>query len=213
MAFEQKSLPQLGVVILGAGASSRMGRPKLLLPWGKTSILGHLLAQWGSLGAEQIAIVRAEANEPLDNELNRLGFPVHNRIVNPNPELGMFSSIQCAAQWPGWHHSLTHWAIVLGDQPHLSASTLAMLLEFVAAHPEKICQPSRNGRPRHPVIVPRNIFEELARATETDLKQFLRNRSQNTALREWDDPGLDFDIDEPADYEKALRQFLSDANR
>ena len=33
----------LGVIILGAGASSRMGRPKLLLPWGDTSVIGHLI--------------------------------------------------------------------------------------------------------------------------------------------------------------------------
>jgi len=35
----------VGVVILAAGRSARMGRPKLLLPWGGTSVLGHLLAQ------------------------------------------------------------------------------------------------------------------------------------------------------------------------
>ena len=46
-----------GVVILGAGASTRMGRPKLLLPWGDTSIIGHLLGQWRGLGARPIAVV------------------------------------------------------------------------------------------------------------------------------------------------------------
>ncbi len=51
-------MPPLGVVILGAGASSRMGRPKLLLPWGATTIVGHLLEQWQTLGAAQIAVVR-----------------------------------------------------------------------------------------------------------------------------------------------------------
>ena len=207
MSLDSAQPLALGVVILGAGASARMGRPKLLLPWGKTSILGHLLAQWGRMGAKQIAIVHAEASQPLEQEMNRLGFPVQNRIVNPNPERGKFSSIQCAAQWPGWTHELTHWAIVLGDQPHLCASTLATLIEFAAAHPEKICQPGRNGRPRHPVILPRSVFGQLAQATETDLKQFLRNRSQETALREMNDSGLDFDIDEPADYDKALKQF------
>jgi molybdenum cofactor cytidylyltransferase len=202
----------LAVVILGAGASARMGRPKLLLPWGKTSILGHLVTEWEHMGANQIAIVCAEANQPLDAELDGVGFPARNRIVNSHPERGMFSSVRCAAQWPGWNRALTHWVIVLGDQPHLRRSTLAGLSQFAAAHPEKICQPSRHGRPRHPVILPRNIFEQLAQATEADLKQFLRNRSQETALQEMDDPGLDFDIDEPADYEKAVRTFLTDSD-
>jgi molybdenum cofactor cytidylyltransferase len=45
----------LGAVILAAGRSTRMGQPKLLLPWGKTSVLGHLIGQWQSAGAGQIA--------------------------------------------------------------------------------------------------------------------------------------------------------------
>ncbi len=46
-----------GVIILGAGASSRMGTPKLLLPWRDTTIIGHLISQWRELGAAQIAVV------------------------------------------------------------------------------------------------------------------------------------------------------------
>src|ERR1035438_4891955 len=103
----------VGVVILGAGRSSRMGRPKLLLPWGKTSVLGHLIAQWQALGAKQIAVVCAAADQAVFVELERLGFPATNRICNPAPDRGMFSSVQCAAQWEGWQPALTHWAIVL----------------------------------------------------------------------------------------------------
>ena len=47
----------IGVVILGAGASSRMGRPKLLLPWRDTTVIGAILRQWRELGAAQIAVV------------------------------------------------------------------------------------------------------------------------------------------------------------
>src|SRR6267143_6254739 len=108
-----------GVIILAAGASSRMGKPKLLLPWGKTSVIGHLIGQWRELGAEQIAVVTAAGDHALGEELDRLAFPTAARIENPAPELGMFSSIQCAARRPGWKMSLTHWALALGDQPHL----------------------------------------------------------------------------------------------
>jgi len=48
-----------GVLILAAGASSRMGQPKLLLPWHGTSVLGHLIGQWKDLRAGQIAAVSA----------------------------------------------------------------------------------------------------------------------------------------------------------
>src|SRR5262245_31955866 len=110
----------LGVVILGAGRSERMGRPKLLLPWGKTSVLGHLIGQWEGLGAKQIAVVCAEGDSAMHAELNRLEVPHVGRSLNPAPGRGMFSSIRCAAEWSGWRDGLTHWVIVLGDQPHLS---------------------------------------------------------------------------------------------
>ena len=42
---------------------------------------------------------------------------------------------------------------------------------------------------------------------EETLKEFLRNNVSAVALRELDDPGLDFDLDTPADYEEALRRF------
>src|SRR5689334_5757311 len=85
----------LAVVILAAGRSSRMGQPKLLLPWGNTTILGHLVGQWTFLGAKQIAVVCRLDDAAMNAELNRLNFPERSRIVNPDPERGMFSSIQC----------------------------------------------------------------------------------------------------------------------
>src|SRR2546422_6571233 len=91
-----------GALILAAGASSRMGRAKMLLPWGKTTVLGHLIVQWQDVGARQIAVVVASADKALEAELMRLRFPESDRIRNPAPERGMFSSIQCAALWGGW---------------------------------------------------------------------------------------------------------------
>ena len=181
-----------------------MGRPKLLLPWGTTSVLGHLIAQWQTLRAKQIAVVCAP-DGPLPAELDRLGVGPQDRILNPHPEQGMFSSIQCAARWPGWNAHLTHWAIALGDQPHLRPETLRALLDFPAAHPETVCQPSRHARPRHPVLLPATAFARLQNSRDSHLKQFLQNSPQPVRLCEVDDPGLDLDLDEPSDYEAALK--------
>jgi len=90
------------VVILAAGASSRMGRPKMLLPWGETTVLGCLVAQWQQTGARQITVVVAANDSGITNELDRIGFPREQRITNPDPARGMFSSIQAAARWHGW---------------------------------------------------------------------------------------------------------------
>jgi molybdenum cofactor cytidylyltransferase len=192
-----------GVAILAAGRSERMGRPKLLLPWGDTSVLGHLLLSWTGLAAGQVTVVCGATAVEIQTELDRLQFPLESRIQNPSPEAGMFSSIQCAARWPGWSSGLTHFAIALGDQPHLERKTLQQLLDFAATHPEKICQPMRNGRRRHPVILPREVFVKLREYPANDLKQFLNSAPELLAGCEMDDPGLDLDLDWPGDYERA----------
>lgn len=192
----------LGVIILGAGRSVRMGRPKLLLPWGKTSVLGHLINQWRSPGARQICVVHAADDGALLVEMDRVAFAPKDRIPNPNPDRGMFSSILCAAQWAGWQPGLTHWAIVLGDQPHVRGATIRQLLDFAALQPELICQPIQNAKPRHPVVLPKSAFLELADSKSANLKEFLLGRDIDGC--ECDDPGLDLDIDRPADYQRAL---------
>jgi molybdenum cofactor cytidylyltransferase len=203
------SLPEasgitLGVVILAAGRSRRMGRPKLLLPWYASSVLGHLLAQWGALRARQIAVVCAPSDQALQAEVARLNFPSSQLIVNAAPENGMFSSIQTASRWPGWRPELTHWAIVLGDQPHLRQDTLRTVLALCAGNPDKVCQPAYLGRLRHPVLLPKAVFGRMAQADTPDFKSFLAGLSGKVLACDVEDPGLDLDIDCPADYEKAL---------
>jgi len=195
---------KLGVVILAAGASSRMKRPKLLLPWGDTTIIGHLLNQWRELGAAPITIVCAAADRLLPAELDRLGFPTAQRVSNPDPERGMFSSIQYAASWNGEQLDISHWAIALGDQPHVRTETLRRLLEFAVGHADRVCQPSFNGRGRHPVILPVEVFAHVKDSRAESLKQFLNSSAWAVARCELDDAGLDLDLDEPADYERAL---------
>jgi molybdenum cofactor cytidylyltransferase len=195
----------LAVVLLAAGQSTRMGQAKLLLPWGETSILGHHLQSWQSLGATQIAVVCRPEDAPLERELDRLGLATDRRIHNPQAAEGMFSSILAAARWGGWNASTSHWAIVLGDQPQMRPETLAALLAACANEPSQAHQPSRHGQPRHPVVLPALRFRSLADpgiAART-FKEFL---ALGPVVRvEMDDPGLDLDIDTPQDYRQALR--------
>jgi len=216
---------RLGVIILGAGASSRMGRPKLLLPWKGTSVIGHLIRQWEILGASQIAVVVRPNDEPLHAEFDRLDFPqvlvarasrpfdnglpneqagrlCHCRIENPKPERGMFSSICCAAKWNGWRDELTSWAIVLGDQPHLQLDTLRALLDFHRDHPEAICQPTHEGHGYHPVLLRRLGFEQLKQTRAETLDFFLKQNSAQLIKCPIQDSGLALDLDTPEDYKQ-----------
>lgn len=191
-----------GVLILAAGSSRRMGRPKLLLPWRQGTVLAHLLGEWRALGSRQTVIVHGPANPELDAELDRLEVAGSDRVLNSAPSGGMFSSIQAAARWEGWSESLTHIAISLGDQPHVRRATLSGVLRLAGGTPDAICQPARFGKPRHPVLIARQIFFELCNTSATTLKEFLAGRA--VTLCESDDPGLDLDMDSPEDYQRAL---------
>ena len=107
-----------------------------------------------------------------------------------------------------WQKSLTHWVIVLGDQPHVRISTLRALLAFGAANPDQVCQPARLGHARHPVLMPKSVFLSLQHHPAPDLRQFLESQALGAGLVESNDPGLDLDMDTPEDYERAQRIFL-----
>lgn len=192
-----KNPPPLGVVILAAGASSRMGRPKLLLPWQDTTVIGHIILQWQELGASQIVVVHRPNDVALLAELADLNV---DRVENPQPEHGMFSSIQRAASWGGRSRDIQSHAIVLGDQPHLHLDTLRSLLEFHALHGDAICQPLYGGHERHPVILPRGVFDALKTSKAETLKDFLKLISCPAVQYPLEDAGLALDMDTPEDY-------------
>jgi molybdenum cofactor cytidylyltransferase len=203
---------RFGAIILGAGASSRMGEPKLLLPWGSTSIIGHLISVWRSVGAIQVAVVCAPPPHPVHAELDRLNFPSDSRIINPSPAIGMFSSIQSAARWTSWDPNLSHFAFALGDQPQISASLILTILKHAAENPDAICQPAVEKRPKHPVLIPRKDFLELASTTDATLRDFLTRTRSPRSFLEMADETLNIDLDSPADYRLAAERFSRSEN-
>lgn len=195
----------LGVIILAAGKSERMGSPKMLLRWGGTTVLGHLVETWRSLNAAQVTVVHAINDARIWLEMNRLGILPTNRIGNRNQDEGMFGSIHCAACWDGWDSGLTHFAIALGDQPHLPSGMLRKLLHFAAREANSICQPAHLGRPRHPIILPRQLFERLREFNGATMRDFLELHSDSIRTIEFHEAALDLDLDRPEDYERARK--------
>lgn len=189
-----------GVLILAAGASTRMGRCKLLLPWGEKTILIHLLDQWRHAGAAQIAPVIDPSNQPLREALAGAEFSRSEWIENSMPQLGMFSSLQEASRWSGWLPTLTHFAICLGDQPHIQISTLHLLLDAARKNPTRICQPALHGRAGHPIVLPANNFRELAQRNVPNLRAYVRIHEALRLRMPVEDPGVSEDLNTPEDY-------------
>jgi molybdenum cofactor cytidylyltransferase len=191
-----------GVLILAAGASTRMGRCKLLLPWGDKTILTHLLDQWRHAGAAQVAPVFDPSNQLLREALAHAGFSRSDWIENSSPQLGMFSSLREASRWTGWLPTLTHFAICLGDQPHIQMSTLRLLLHTARKNPTRICQPALHGRAGHPIVLPANNFRELAQSDIPNLRAYVRTHEALRLRLPVEDPGVSEDLNTPEDYKR-----------
>ena len=189
-----------GVVILAAGASTRMGRCKLLLRWGDKTILTHLLGQWRSAGAAQIAPVIDPSNQLVRKALEDAGFSSSDWIENSSPQMGMFSSLQEASRWTGWRSTLTHWIISLGDQPHIQISTLCLLLDATRKNPTRICQPALHGHAAHPIVLPARNFRELAQSEMADLRTYVRTCESLRVRFAVEDAGVSEDLNTPEDY-------------
>jgi len=196
--------PTVGVVVLAAGASRRMGQPKMLLPWRQTTVLGHILQRWRSLHPAQIAVVHDPRDQAVQRGLDRCALSPADRIPNPTPDDGMFSSILTAARWPGWKPGVDRWVIALGDQPLIRPHSLHTLLHFAAQHPLAICQLSLRGAPKHPVLLPAGLWSQLATTEHSTLKDFLGAHAALRRLCPADDPGLALDLDHPQDYAEAI---------
>jgi CTP:molybdopterin cytidylyltransferase MocA len=144
-------------VILAAGASTRMGRPKQLLRHRDRSFVGCAVDLAHAAGCAPIVVVTGAidlGHEPLAPAIV---------ITNPDWPMGQLSSLQrgLAAALelrPGTPALL----VLTVDRPHLRPSTITALVDAWRAEPEGLWQPELDGRRGHPVIYPAALLPALA---------------------------------------------------
>ena len=193
------------VAILAAGESRRMGAPKLCLPWGQTTVLGHLVAQWRIAGADHLLVVHPQAPDaPVVQELNRLNLSADERVSTTAPERGMMGSVVTAAGIASRNTSLSHLIISLGDQPHLRPETLQGIIEACHTSPGHLVRVICNGKPGHPLALPAPLLPELSQTSVTTLRDFLGLQKCPVTDLTCMDSGVLLDMDTPDDYARAL---------
>ena len=193
------------VAILAAGESIRMGRPKLCLPWGRTTVLGHILDQWREAGAEKIVVVHAPGEGPVTRELDRLKILSTQRVATIAPQRGMMGSVITAAALALHDTSLTHLIIALGDQPHLQTETLREILHACSTAPNKVIRVIFQGKAGHPIALPANLFAELSVTKAETLRDMLSLREIPGCDLTCHDSGVLLDVDTPDDYARASK--------
>ena len=190
-------------VVPAAGASTRMGKPKLLLPWAATTVLESTLAALREGGVEAAVVVIAP-----DGPLSGWTPPPGVRCaVNPTPTQGMLSSVLVGLQALGAAPTSAPDPLLVcpADLPALRPETVAALL--VAYRREGGIVVPRHGRRRgHPLLIAPSWqarIPELA-AHEGGLRRILELAAGAVHELPVDDPGSIRDVDTPAEYE-ALR--------
>lgn len=150
----------LASVILSAGASSRMGKPKALIPYRESTFLEHLLAasQHPRVGVTRI-VLGAGAEEirtyaKLDHSLV---------IVNPDWEQGQLSSISAGIRSLAGTNT-DGILLCLVDHPLVSARLIGTLIDKFYENRKLIALPTYNARRGHPAIFSSALYGELLSA-------------------------------------------------
>jgi molybdenum cofactor cytidylyltransferase len=187
-------------VILAAGESRRMGRPKAYLPFRGGTFLSSIAASLERRCSPVIAVFGFDADK-----LARLAPAGVTPVKNPDYELGMLTSLQAGLR--AVPVSCDAVVFTLVDHPAISAATLDRLFDSGAA----IAIPRFHGKRGHPVLARRPIFEEfLAEPLSAKVRDVIDRNAAAIDYIEVDDPGITDDIDDPGLYRNLLaREALS----
>jgi molybdenum cofactor cytidylyltransferase len=189
----------ISAIILAAGESKRMGRPKMSLPWGETTVLGRVLATFKAAGVEDIVVVTGAMRRQVEALVSAPARAVYNPDYASG---GMLGSLQIGLRSMGENTSAA--LIGLGDQPQLEAASIRRLLAAAEQRPEALIVPSFEMRRGHPWILARKLWPELLKMGPPDSpREFLASHAAEIYFVSVDSPGVIQDLDTPEDYRRA----------
>lgn len=193
-------------IVLAAGLSRRMGRFKLTLPWGETTVIGQVIATLEAGGITQIVVVTGHRAAEIKATIPRT---IVHIVYNPHYATGeMLSSIQAGVReltGRDWKAAL----LCLGDQPQMQVATVRAILAAGAEDDwSRIVIPSYRRRAGHPILLPAWLWPEILAHTGT-LRDVLTGHRAVTHYLAVDTPTVLADLDTPEDY--AVGREKSDA--
>ncbi|HLF42038.1 MAG TPA: nucleotidyltransferase family protein [Acidimicrobiia bacterium] len=148
----------IAAVILAAGGSRRLGRPKQLEPWGDTNLLGHVVARTSEFPVEEVWVVVGYESDRIlaETDLGTAGV-----VENPEWEEGIASSIRVGLDALTRLSRCDQALIVIGDQPAVPAEVVDALLASHAASDKPVSVPKYRYTSGNPVLVDRLLWPRL----------------------------------------------------
>jgi molybdenum cofactor cytidylyltransferase len=184
----------VAAIILAAGESRRMGRPKALLPFRGGTFLSVLAGTLGRHCSPVYAVFGFEAERLVTQTP-----PPVIAVENPNYQLGMLTSLQAGLRAMGELPERVLFTLV--DHPAVASETVGLLLECEAL----LVIPRYAGKRGHPVIIDRAIaIEVLAEPASSKLNDVIDRHAAEIHYVDANDAGVRDDIDDPSLYRDLL---------
>jgi molybdenum cofactor cytidylyltransferase len=189
-------------VILAAGASRRMGRPKALLEYRGKTFMQSILATLRAAAIDSAVV----AISPLDDKIKHFIDLTFASIVynQDTAETGPISSIK-AALLELINHQVEYVLVWPVDQPHVAVQTVASLKSVSLQKKPDIAVPVFNGVRGHPVLFRQTVFQELLSApADLGARSVVRRLPDRVLEIPVQDPAVIDDIDTPEDYQRLI---------
>ncbi len=182
-------------IVLAAGASQRMGRPKPLVSVGGRTLLARVLATLRTSHVGAIEVVLGSDAEQIRRAVALNGVTV---VENPDFAQGMSSSLRAGVR--ALPPSASHALIVLADQPFVTAKTVDRLVQRATSGDGRIFIPTYRGVRGNPVLFDARLAPEVdAIRGDVGCRDMFPNHPHEIREVEVDDPGILIDLDTPAE--------------
>ena len=196
---------KISAIILSAGSSRRMGRPKALLTIGNKSFLQHIIDTVESVGIKDVVIVLGFEWQTIRETLPSFSGTI---IVNKAWEQGQLSSIIAGLNKIN-QKECDGVLICPVDHPMSSASLIKSLIAGLNDSKKKIIIPTHNGRRGHPIIISSELFPEIKNASlVVGLREVVRAHENDIELVSTEEEGILINIDTQEDYQRYIHHGL-----
>ncbi|MBD2249088.1 nucleotidyltransferase family protein [Nostoc sp. FACHB-888] len=194
-------MSDVGLIILAAGASVRMGTPKQLLRYGEQSLIGHIVEVANASVCHPIIVVLGPYSERIKPEIN--SEEVHI-VENPLFGEGISSSIRVGIQALNLiNKEAKSVVLMVCDQPFISPQLINQLVEVYETTLKPIVASQYANTLGVPALFNRTLFAKLTTLSGTDGARQIIKKYLGEVLAIPFSEGV-FDLDTPDDYEQLL---------